>query len=244
MRLALATVLVLGACGGGAKLQGKTQTLDEMIAIARKEGAVRCAPVELAMAESHNDFGKQELSEGNFYQARGELKIAEKNANEALRKTRAMPKEVCVPPTRVAKKPPKKRVDTDGDGLYDDEDDCPTKPEDFDKFEDDDGCPEPDNDKDTILDVDDECDNDPEDFDKFEDADGCPEIDNDKDGLADKIDQCPDDPEDMDGFEDDDGCPETDDDGDGIADAADRCPRAPEDGVSARGGDPRDGCPR
>src|SRR5262245_59070371 len=130
MRL-LAILMAVTACGGGAKLQSKTQTLDELIGTARTEGAVRCAPVELAMAESHNDFGKQELSEGNFYQARGELKIAEKNANEALRKTRAMPKEVCVPP-RVAQKPPKKRVDTDGDGLYDDEDDCPTKPEDKD----------------------------------------------------------------------------------------------------------------
>src|SRR5688572_6194854 len=138
MRAPLVIALALAACGGGARLQSKTQTLDEMIATARTEGAQRCAPVELAMAESHNDFGKQELSEGNYYQARGELVIAEKNANEALRRTRAMPKEVCVPPTRVAVKPPKKRVDTDGDGLYDDEDDCPTKPEDKDGFEDDD----------------------------------------------------------------------------------------------------------
>jgi outer membrane protein OmpA-like peptidoglycan-associated protein len=139
----------------------------------------------------------------------------------------------------VAKKPPKKRVDTDGDGLYDDEDDCPTKPEDKDGFEDTDGCPEPDNDKDTILDVDDECDDDPEDFDKFEDADGCPEIDNDKDGLADKIDQCPDDPEDMDGFEDDDGCPDCDNDKDGVPEcpqAVDKCPDQP--------ANTPDGCPK
>jgi len=228
-------IVALTACGGGAKLQGKTHTLDELIQTARAEGAVRCAPVELAMAESHNDFGKQELAEGNFYQARGELVIAEKNANAALRKTRAMPKEVCVPPTRVAKK----RVDTDGDGLFDDEDDCPTKPEDFDKFEDEDGCPDVDNDKDTILDVDDACDNDPEDFDKFEDQDGCPEPDNDKDGLADKIDQCPDDPEDLDGFEDDDGCPDCDNDKDGVPECpqqVDKCPDQP--------AQTPDGCPQ
>ena len=30
MRLALGIVVALGACGGGAKLQGKTQTLDEV----------------------------------------------------------------------------------------------------------------------------------------------------------------------------------------------------------------------
>jgi OOP family OmpA-OmpF porin len=47
--------------------------------------------------------------------------------------------------------------DRDGDGLKDDVDDCPNDPEDYDDFEDEDGCPEPDNDKDGILDEDDKC---------------------------------------------------------------------------------------
>ena len=42
--------------------------------------------------------------------------------------------------------------DRDGDGYKDDVDQCPDDPEDFDDFEDEDGCPEPDNDKDGILD--------------------------------------------------------------------------------------------
>src|SRR4030095_15661600 len=37
--------------------------------------------------------------------------------------------------------------DRDGDGYKDDIDQCPDDPEDFDDFEDEDGCPEPDNDK-------------------------------------------------------------------------------------------------
>ena len=52
--------------------------------------------------------------------------------------------------------------DRDGDGYKDDVDQCPDDPEDFDDFEDEDGCPDPDNDHDGILDVDDKCPNEPE----------------------------------------------------------------------------------
>ncbi|MFH1529163.1 MAG: choice-of-anchor L domain-containing protein [Pseudomonadota bacterium] len=108
----------------------------------------------------------------------------------------------------VAPPPPPAPVDTDGDGYMDPDDGCPNDPEDFDEFEDKDGCPDPDNDKDGILDVDDKCPNDPEDKDGFEDADGCPDPDNDKDGFLDEDDKCPNDPETVNGFEDEDGCPD------------------------------------
>ena len=65
--------------------------------------------------------------------------------------------------------------DRDGDGILDRDDACPDVAEDFDKFEDTDGCPDLDNDKDGILDVDDGCPDTPEDGDGFEDEDGCPE---------------------------------------------------------------------
>jgi hypothetical protein len=45
----------------------------------------------------------------------------------------------------------------DGDGIPDDKDRCPTEPEDFDGFQDDDGCPDFDNDGDGVRDVDDAC---------------------------------------------------------------------------------------
>ncbi len=98
--------------------------------------------------------------------------------------------------------------DRDGDGIKDDVDKCPDEPEDFDDFEDEDGCPDPDNDKDGILDVDDLCPNQPEDKDGFEDQDGCPDPDNDKDGILDKDDKCPNAPETYNGFQDEDGCPD------------------------------------
>ena len=120
-------------------------------------------------------------------------------------------------------------ADRDGDGIVDSDDDCPDEPEDFDEYEDADGCPDFDNDKDGIADGDDGCPNDAEDMDGFEDIDGCPDLDNDADGIPDAQDACPDEAEDMDGWEDTDGCPDLDNDNDGIPDAADGCPNAPED---------------
>jgi outer membrane protein OmpA-like peptidoglycan-associated protein len=117
--------------------------------------------------------------------------------------------------------------DRDGDGIKDDVDKCPDQPEDFDDFEDKNGCPDPDNDGDGIPDVDDKCPNTPENFNGFEDEDGCPDerdTDRDGDGIPDRLDKCPDIPEDKDEFEDTDGCPDNDNDGDGVPDKDDKCP--------------------
>jgi outer membrane protein OmpA-like peptidoglycan-associated protein len=103
-------------------------------------------------------------------------------------------------------------------------DKCPTKPEDVDGFQDDDGCPDFDNDGDGIPDAKDQCPNEPEDFDGFQDNDGCPDYDNDHDGIPDSVDKCPNEPEDLDGFEDADGCPDLDNDKDGVPDLKDKCP--------------------
>ncbi len=133
--------------------------------------------------------------------------------------------------------------DRDGDGIKDDVDKCPDEPEDFDGFQDEDGCPDPDNDNDGILDKDDRCPNEPEDLDGDNDLDGCPESsdgDRDGDGIPDSKDKCPDVPEDKDGFEDQDGCPDDDNDKDGIPDKKDACPNDAED---KDGFEDEDGCP-
>src|SRR5205814_1011179 len=49
------------------------------------------------------------------------------------------------------------------------------EPEDKDGFQDDDGCPEPDNDMDGVLDKDDKCPNEPETINGYKDEDGCPD---------------------------------------------------------------------
>ena len=85
---------------------------------------------------------------------------------------------------------------------------CPGEHEDVDGFEDDDGCPDPDNDRDGVLDVNDQCPCHAEDMDSFEDEDGCPDPDNDRDHVVDACDLCPNEAEVYNGVEDLDGCPD------------------------------------
>ena len=108
----------------------------------------------------------------------------------------------------AAAPPPPGPGDRDGDKILDDVDQCPDDPEDDDGFQDDDGCPDPDNDGDKIADADDLCADEPEDFDGIQDEDGCPEDDADHDRIADADDHCPLEPENWNTFEDDDGCPD------------------------------------
>jgi OmpA-OmpF porin, OOP family len=231
----------------GTQLEGKATVVSKLLRTARDNGAYRCAPKELAIATTHYEFSRDEMSQGKYYDARRLLDVADRNARLAIEKS---PPEKCAKRLVVdVRKPVKLAVtvlDRDGDGINDSEDACPDDPEDFDGFEDTDGCPEPDNDKDGLCDPwvtekgqlekyksicrgKDQCpgqDKDKdnsfrdvaEDHDQFEDEDGCPDFDNDKDGLFDKVDKCPDDPEDVDGFEDDDGCPDPDNDRDKICD--------------------------
>ena len=174
-------VLLVGCAGSQVRMQ--TASTDGVIASARDNGAQKCAPIELAMAESHNDYAEHALDEGNYYDAKREAEVAETNAKLAFDKS---PREKCVPKTA-----PPKPGDRDGDGLTDDVDKCPDEPEDKDGFQDEDGCPDPDNDGDGLADTIDQCPNEPEDKDGFEDDDGCPDPDNDKDSVLDKDDKCP-----------------------------------------------------
>jgi outer membrane protein OmpA-like peptidoglycan-associated protein len=134
------------------------------------------------------------------------------------------------------------KSDQDGDGISDEKDQCPAAAEDFDGFQDADGCPDPDNDGDGILDSQDKCPNDRETKNDFQDDDGCPDEvpDRDNDGVADSEDKCPDEGgatvirrkgEFL-------GCPDRD--RDGVPDKIDKCPDEPED---TDGFQDADGCP-
>src|SRR5688572_12892033 len=100
-------LLVLVGCAGSA-LRDKTSATGDVIVKARENGAQRCAPIELAMAESHNDFASHALDEGNYFEARREADVAEKNAQLAFEKS---PKEKCLD------KPAAGPGDIDGDGI-------------------------------------------------------------------------------------------------------------------------------
>lgn len=76
-------------------------------------------------------------------------------------------------------------LDSDGDGVPDSRDKCPTEQEDRDGFQDNDGCPDPDNDGDGVVDGKDMC---PNNAGPVEN-DGCPDTDN--DDVPDGVDECP-----------------------------------------------------
>ncbi|MFH0902965.1 MAG: outer membrane beta-barrel protein, partial [Pseudomonadota bacterium] len=150
-----------------------------------------------------------------------------------------IPPEVAVEIGQPEQTEASKPSDADGDAFLDARDKCPDKAEDFDGFEDQDGCPDLDDDGDGILVGIDGCEKEKETVNGIEDADGCPEKDSDGDGILDPVDRCPSDPEDADSFADDDGCPDPDNDSDAVADSADRCPAEPE---TKNGYQDDDGC--
>lgn len=129
-------------------------------------------------------------------------------------------------------------VDTDGDGIYDKDDECPETPglpefngcpdTDGDGIEDrQDACPEeaglpefdgcPDTDGDGVPDNEDDC---PEEA-GLPELNGCPDADG--DGVPDNEDDCPEEA----GPEENNGCPFEDRDNDGVLDKDDECPDTP-----------------
>lgn len=215
--LALLVAGLLLSCGKAPQMRGKLAGLQQIAQQAERNGAVRCAPRELALAQSHLTFAETELQQGFMSKAEYHLGVAEPNANAALALS---PPEHCTSRDFV-----EQPGDRDADGYLDPEDGCPDEPENFNDFEDEDGCPDSaDTDGDGILDDADSCVVDAEDGDGYLDADGCPEVDNDLDRIVDADDACPNDPEDPDGYEDDDGCPDADNDQDGVPDVQDECP--------------------
>jgi OOP family OmpA-OmpF porin len=189
--LVLMALLFTSACAEGPALRGKILGLETTVDDAEKNGAMKCAPRELAIARSHLEFARIDLDQGELSLAESHLAKAEPNAQAALQMS---PPDRCTSREFVEVAEPKKPppdVDTDGDGIMDSRDQCINEPEDKDGYLDDDGCPDPDNDGDGIPDTADKCVNDPEDYDGFQDDDGCPDPDNDQDGIADLDDFCP-----------------------------------------------------
>ncbi|RYE86641.1 MAG: OmpA family protein [Myxococcales bacterium] len=231
--VALALAGSLLGCGAESQIRGKIDGYKKIAQQAKSNGAISCAPRELAMAESHLGFAQIELEQGFVVRARQHLDLGAVNAQAAYDLS---PPSYCAERGLVVQKP----GDRDGDGYLDPDDKCPDEPETWNNFQDEDGCPDdPDTDGDGITDSKDACPIDPEDKDSFLDEDGCPEPDNDLDGILDGKDKCLNEPEDPDGYEDEDGCPELDNDQDTVVDLEDQCPNEK--------GDPngeRKGCPK
>ncbi|MDP3276440.1 MAG: OmpA family protein [Deltaproteobacteria bacterium] len=211
-------------CEASSSLRGRLSAVGSTLDQAERNGAMRCAPRELALGRAETRFSGMELDEGDLTRAQQHFDQALPNANAALRLSppdRCLPHADAPPPPP----PPPQPGDRDGDGLLDPVDQCPDQPENFNAFRDEDGCPDdPDTDGDGVPDSADRCVVEPEDRDGYQDEDGCPEPDNDADGVLDGADRCINEPEDRDGFQDEDGCPDPDNDQDTVLDVADNCP--------------------
>ncbi|MCC6806436.1 MAG: DUF4398 and OmpA-like domain-containing protein [Deltaproteobacteria bacterium] len=210
-----ASFALLQACTSGATLEQDGQTIRKDIARARDAGAIRCAPKELAIAEANVEFLETELSEGDWHRAEYHADTAREAIKKALAVTdpdQCGEKRVLIKETPT---PSITRKDSDGDGLFDDEDQCPLEPGPTANK----GCPLKDSDNDGVLDPDDKCPTEAGPASNF----GCPIKDTDGDGLTDDVDQCPADP----GPQTNQGCPIKDTDGDGVLDPDDGCPNDP-----------------
>ena len=122
----IATLALLAAsassCGSGNKIRSDGEVIQADIARARKSGAYRCAPRELALAEANLDFAYGEVSEGNSTRAQEHIAIAEENIKKALVLSKDCgPKQVLIKEKKedkplVLKIEP---TDRDGDGIPD-----------------------------------------------------------------------------------------------------------------------------
>ena len=233
LSLLLLPLLLASACVSGSKIRADAEVIQADTERARRAGALRCAPAELATAEANLEFARGELSQGSSHRASEHIRTADEAVKKAIALSRnCAPARTPVAQTDggTAQQPSQvvvkiEETDADGDGVPDKDDPCPAEAEDRDGFEDADGCPEPDNDKDGVVDGNDRC---PLTAGLAANQ-GCPDEapkDRDADGVADPQDKCPDQAEDKDGFQDEDGCPDLDNDADGVVDTADKCPDA------------------
>src|SRR5688572_29157630 len=81
--LAAAAALTTASCSAVPKMRGDIEGLTKVADQAKRNGAVRCAPRELATARSHLEFATVELDQGFWTRAKTHLDIARANAHAA-----------------------------------------------------------------------------------------------------------------------------------------------------------------
>jgi hypothetical protein len=81
--LALAAPLLAG-CLPTSALRAEIREVGADVQAARRQGALRCAPRELALAEANHRFASLELDQGSLGRARTHLRVASLHAQAAL----------------------------------------------------------------------------------------------------------------------------------------------------------------
>src|SRR6478735_5709290 len=103
--LLIAVPLALANCAQSSRLRGQIAGLEKILEQAEHNGALRCAPRELAIARSQLKFAAIELDQGFASKAEAHLAKAEPNARAA---EHSSPAASCTP-----------AGDGDGDGYAD-----------------------------------------------------------------------------------------------------------------------------
>lgn len=220
--LCLVAMVAMSGCRG-AQVRSEAEVIHRQLEKVRQDGAYRCSPRELAVAEANYAFAGTELRHGEAERAAKHVELAAAALDRAKEAARECVKEVHIREAPVVVSVVVR--DSDGDGIPDDQDECPNEPG-IPELK---GCPPVDSDGDGIFDHLDACPDEP----GPPEFDGCPPPDRDGDGIPDHLDKCPDEP----GPPEFDGCPPLDSDGDGIPDHLDKCPFEP--GVIEEQGCPR-----
>ena len=213
-RVAFVLVVLAGMFGCAATSRMRTDLTRMKGEVERvRADAYRCAPRELARADTAIEFTGGELDQGDMARAKSHYR----DAQEFFKKTMDIATAESCRPKPLPPKPPEPPkpviADRDGDGIPDAIDRCPDDPGPREWQ----GCP--DSDGDGIPNHEDKCPSVP----GPKENQGCPWGDRDGDGVKDNVDRCPDLP----GPRENDGCPWGDKDGDGVPDNLDRCPQEP-----------------
>lgn len=124
--LFLAAVLPSGALGYPDReaLRKEMERLEEYLQKAQAAEGPECAPVSLAAAQSYLAAAKEELEEGDLWEAEDAIRLCRKEADGVWAKIL-----VC-------------GRDLDRDGIPDREDACLNDPETYNGYMDEDGCPD------------------------------------------------------------------------------------------------------
>ena len=122
--VAVSGLLLLVSCAEAPRMRGQISGLEKIVEQAERNGALRCAPRELAIARSQLRFASLELDQGFISKAQAHLFKAEPNAHAALDLS---PPQYCAERGFVEAVPAP--GDKDGDGYLDPEDTCPEQPE-------------------------------------------------------------------------------------------------------------------
>ena len=74
-----AALALCSGCVAGSKIRADSEVITNDIERAKRSGAIKCAPRELANAVANRDFAVGELDRGNNFRAQDHIRVAEEN---------------------------------------------------------------------------------------------------------------------------------------------------------------------